>query len=117
DDGELVRHLRQTWEVFANLNARDLGGNRLELAPDFQRRVHLQIEHILVRRSAGQINHDDRFVRIADAGPGFGLEKLRQGEPAETKRADPQKIPPGDAVAETGFIAVDGEHRVKVNDE
>ena len=118
NEGEFVRPLRQSRQVFANLNAGNRCRNRLELAADFQRRIHFEVEHVLVRRAAGQVNHDDRLVRIADAGFGFGLEKLRQGKPAEAERADFQKVATGNAVTETApgrSVGVDGEH--DFNDE
>ncbi len=94
NERELVRHLRHQRQVLADFDAGNVRLDRLELAADFRRRIHLQIERVLVRRPARQINHDDRFVRSPDAGRRFRLEKFRQRRAAQGKPANLEKIPP-----------------------
>ena len=69
-------------QVLADLDAGDVRGDRLELAADLGRGVRLEVEHVLVRRPAGQEDHDDRLVRAADAG----LLPRRGGVAAATAR-------------------------------
>jgi len=116
DDGILVGQLRQLRQMLADLDARDVGGDGLELTADLRRGVHLQVEHVLMARSARQEDHDDRLVLVAgrtDAGRGLGLEHLRQRQAAEPERADAQEVATRHAVAETavhGFGSKDLEH-------
>ena len=53
-----------------------------------------------MRRAAGQVDHDDGLVRLAEAGLRLGLEQLRQSQPAKTERADLEKITTRKTVAE-----------------
>ena len=84
NEGHLVQARGDQWQMFTNLDAGDFGADRLELPTYFRRSVHLEIEDVLVRRSAGEENHDHRLVGAADAGQRFGLEKLGQAEAAKT---------------------------------
>ena len=63
NDGELVHHPGQTRHVLADLDAGDVGGDGAEGAADLRRGLHLEVVHILVRGAAGQVDHDDGFVR------------------------------------------------------
>jgi hypothetical protein len=54
----LVGKFRQQGQMLANLDAWDAGGNRSELAANFGRRIHLEIENVLVRGAARQKDHD-----------------------------------------------------------
>ena len=67
DQRQLVHHRCQAGQVLANLDARNLGFDRLELAANFRWGVHLEVEDVLVRRATRQENHDDCFVGGADA--------------------------------------------------
>ena len=80
-------------------------------ASDFRGRVHFEIEDVLMGRAARKENHDDGFVRTPDAGLRFGLEELRKRQASQTERADFEKIPAGDSVAEPLFGAVDRQHK------
>ncbi len=116
DDRELV-HLRgEERQVFANLDSRNFRGDGLELAANFRRRIHLQIEHVLMRRAARQENHDDSFVRASRAAQRFSLQQLRKSESAQTERANPQKVAPRYAITKARrAISVDRQHGVLVN--
>ena len=58
DQRELVGVFGGAREVFRDFDARDVGGDRFELATNFGRCIQLEIECILVRRPARQVNHD-----------------------------------------------------------
>ena len=70
-DGELVGHLGQLGQVLADLHARHVGVDRLELAAEFAGGVGLQVEGVHVRRAAAQA---DINRRLALAG---GPRRLR----------------------------------------
>ena len=53
---------------------------------------HLQVVHVLVRRSAGHVDHDDRLVRPLDPGPLFGLQQVRQRQAAQAQGPDLQRV-------------------------
>ena len=65
DDRQPIHHAGQPRQMLADLDAGDTGGDRLELAADFGRRVGFEIDHVLMRRPAGQEDHDDGLVRGA----------------------------------------------------
>ncbi len=67
DDGELVHHLRQLRQMLANLETIDVGVDRLELATNLTRRVHLQIDHVLMRWTPWQEDHDHCLVIATSA--------------------------------------------------
>ena len=83
DEDELVRHLGDAREVLADVDAGDVGVDRLELAADVGRGVRFEVPHVDVRRPAGQVDVDDRLVRRADAGLGLGA---RAGSAAPGRR-------------------------------
>ena len=87
DDDALVHAGGHAREDLADLDAGDVGGDRLELAADFGRGVGLDVPHILVRRSAAQEDVDDRLVpRAGDAGAGLGAEDVGEGQAARRRR-------------------------------
>ena len=100
----------QARQVLADVDAGDVGPDRLELAADLDRGVRLEVHHVLVRRPAGQEDHDDGLVRAADAGLGLGPQDLRQRQAAQGQAADLQKGPPRNAVAEPLRLAEDRQH-------
>jgi hypothetical protein len=114
DDDKLVHHLRHLGELLANLDARDVGADRVELAANFHRRVGFQVPHVKVRRAAGEIDIDNGPVRVADAGLRLGRQQVRQGQAAAQEgAADGEEITAIQAVAEAAVgprFAEDGEH-------
>ncbi len=100
DRNQPVHLLGEQRKMLADFDAWHVGLDRLEFAAHFRRRVHLQIEEILVRRPARQEDHDDRFVRLAHARGRFGPQNLRQRQSAQRQPADFQKRPPRHSVAE-----------------
>src|SRR5207247_11311744 len=58
DDRELVSDTGNEREMLANLDAWHLGGDGPEFTANFRRRIQLQIESILMWRSARQVSHN-----------------------------------------------------------
>jgi hypothetical protein len=85
--------------VFADVDAGDIRANRIKLAANFGGRIGFEIDHILMRRSAGQEDHDDRLVRPSDAGSGFGAQDLGERQPAHCESADLQERAPRNSAA------------------
>src|SRR5207237_4193127 len=114
DDRHPVHPLRELRENLADLNPRDVGGDRLELAADLAGRIRLQVPHVLVGRAAGEEDVDDRLVGVPPAGGGFGAEHVGQrqaAEASERKPADLQELAPGNSVAKPLLLPVDRQHR------
>src|SRR5215203_386539 len=100
NERELVRHPGHQRKVLANFDARDIGTDWFEFAADLGRRIHLEVERILVRWPTREINHDDRFVGASKARRRFGLKELRQSQSAKAKRSYPKKVSARNAVTE-----------------
>ena len=81
DDGELVHHLGKTRQVLANLDPGHVGRDRVEFAPDPGGSLGLEIEHVLVRRAADQVDEDHRFGRGPFALGGLGGQQAGQAQP------------------------------------
>ena len=64
--------------MLADLDAGDVRINGPEFAPDFGRRVGLQVIHVLMRWRPDHVDHDHCFVRFRDAGRLFGSQQSRQ---------------------------------------
>ena len=62
-DRELVGDLGLHRHQLADLDARHVGLDGIELAPILARGVGLHVVHVEVRGPAAQENHDDRLVR------------------------------------------------------
>ena len=94
DDRELVGNLRVSRQVFADVDAGDVGLDRPELAAILRRGVRLHVVGFHVRRAARQPDEDDGGV----VGGLVGAANLVRGErtergTGERDRAKPQKIP------------------------
>src|SRR5262249_54287572 len=99
--------------VLADLDAGDVGLDRLELALELGRGLRLEVVHVHVRRAARQVDHDGRLVRAAlRARGGAGgpqAEHLAEGE-SGAERADRQEPAAADAVAEALAGAPECQH-------
>ena len=73
DDRQFIHHSGHARKQFTNADARDFRGNLSELTADFRGRVRLDVEHVLMRGSTGQEDHDDGFMGILATGHGLGL--------------------------------------------
>ena len=88
--------------MLANLDARDIGSDGLELPPHFGRRIRLQVEHVLMRRTSRKEDEDDRLVLIPRAAKPRGrlsLQDLRQRQPAQSERTDAEEVATRNAIA------------------
>ena len=94
NEGELIKHRRHTGHQFGDLDARNIGGDRLELAADLRGSIRLEIDHIQVGRPSRQIDHDHRLVRTADPGPILRTQQLRQRQAAQPQSTDRKKTAP-----------------------
>ena len=115
DEDELVHDGSGAREQLADLDAGDVRRDGFQLAANLARRVHLQVEHILMRRAAGQEDVDDGLVRFADARLRLDAQQVREGKPAEAQRPDAQEVAPRLAIAEgaCGF-SEQGQHGCKL---
>src|ERR1700722_6869490 len=114
-DRIFVGHAGQTREVFTDVEAGDVGANRLERAANLRGSARLQVERFQMARSAVGPEEDDRKARIAAALVGrqeLGqVRRLPGTKGAETEAADFQ---PGAAIhrAGTGSKRVGGWHGI-----
>ena len=100
DHRELVGDLGEPGHVLADFHAVDIRGDRRELAAEFLRRERLQVEHVHVRRAAGQIDVDDRLAGGLRTRQRLRTEQFGESEAAEAERSDLQEIAARDAVTE-----------------
>ena len=111
----LVHDPGEPRHVLADLDAGNVGRDRLELPADLRRGVHLQVVHVLVAGGPAHVDHDHRLVRPV-AGGLLGGKDLWQREAAHGERADAEHVAPGEAIAKPGTPATfridDREHRV-----
>ncbi len=100
DNNKLVHDLRQLRKGFADLNARNASRDRLPRPGDFLWGIGLQIEHVLMRRAADQVNQDYGLVRGTYSRGRLCSEKMRQVERAESQPecTDTQELPPWQTV-------------------
>jgi hypothetical protein len=101
-DGHFVHLLRLVRQVLADVDAGDVGLDRLELAAKLRGSVRLEVVHIDVARAAAQPQKDDRRVLggfVLLFRPGLKPQVVGQGEPTEAKEAESKKTAAGQAVA------------------
>jgi hypothetical protein len=112
DNGELVHHRGEFGKLLTDFNAGDICPNRLKLAADFRWRIGLQIEHILVRRTTGQKDHDHRFLQTSLALRSFRSEQLGQRHSAHEQAAKAQKTAAVDSITEcvSLLLSPNGQH-------
>ena len=61
-NGRLIHDLCDLWKALTDLDSGNIGGNRLERAPNLFGRFGLDFPHVLVGRSPSKKDVDDRFV-------------------------------------------------------
>ena len=88
DRHKLVHDLGTLGHVLGDFDAGDICADRLIRPSDLTGRVHFEVEHVLMRRRADQVNHDDRLVRLAEARQRLRLQQLRKRQPAHTQCPD-----------------------------
>ena len=113
DGHQFVHHFGEHRCMLGNLDAGDVGLDRLVGAADLQRGVHFQVPHVLMRGSPAHVDHDDRLEAAASASFCLRLEEFRQGKSTHRQAANAQEIAPRQTVAElpVGF-AGDREHSI-----
>jgi hypothetical protein len=113
--GEFVPHAGLHGKVLANLHAGNVGLDRLELAAELGRRVGLEVVHIHVRRTAGQVDHDGRLrpgrlrAILVLARVRVKAKQVGERQP-RAKRAHLEKASTADAIAELLAISVERDH-------
>src|SRR4029077_13325882 len=102
NDDAFVHDAGDAREDFADLDAGDVGGDRLELRAKRARRLGLDLPHILVGRPAAKIDIDDGFARPGRTALGrlgtIDVCKI-EGRGTEREGADLEEIAARDAVA------------------
>ena len=86
--------------MLTDLNARHVGADGGKLSPDFRGGVHLQVKHVLMGRSAWQVDQNECLLGFACSLGGFGTQQLGQGEAAQAETTEAQEGAPRQAVAE-----------------
>jgi hypothetical protein len=104
EDAEFVRHAGKFRHQFADLNPRNISGNRFELAANLRRSIGLHVPQIHLRRATSEEDEQAAF-RPAEgpfllAGVCSLGKKFRQRQAGDSQRSDAQKVPPAEAVTE-----------------
>ena len=100
NDGKLFHHRCEARQMFADLDAGDARGDRPKAPADLGWGLHLQVEHVLVRRAPRQIDHDHGLVAeapgscAAGGAQGLGGHQPRHRQPAEGEPANLQGMAP-----------------------
>ena len=117
DHGQLVCHAGHAGEQLAKLDARHVGGDGLERSANFDRRVGLGVESLVLRRAPLQpkINNilgaaESRIARRPQPAAGLGRQQRRQRQPQQVQPANAQPLTAADAVAEGIGPIEDREH-------
>src|SRR5262249_25265664 len=95
---------------FAQPQPGDLGGDGLELAPDLDGSVRLEVDRVELRGAAVEVDVDDCPGRGPDPGRLLGAEQVGQGQAAQAEGAGRQEVPPGDPIAVPVGFSEDGQH-------
>src|SRR5437762_2824429 len=86
--------------MLADLDARYVRRDRLELAAVFRGRVGLQVEGVDVARAAAEVDEDRRGRLAASDRAGLGQPQvIGQPQAGRAEHADPEEIAPPDPVA------------------
>ena len=110
----LIGNLGDPGEALADLDPRNIGLNRLELATDLGGSLGLDIPHVLVRRSTPQ-KHMDHCLMPLRGWRTFGLKPeqigKREGRSPKRQPTDLEKPTTADAVAiSSATLAEDSQH-------
>jgi hypothetical protein len=109
----LVRVLRHAREDLADLDAGDVGRDRLVRTANLGRRVRLHVPRIELARAADQHQHDAVDVaRRIDPPRRLQHRQIAKAEAQQRQRSGVQEIAPPQAVAEVhALLRVESEHR------
>jgi hypothetical protein len=104
DDREPIGTLIHFRQQIAEFHARDVRRRGTHRAGDLGGGVGLHVPHVLMRRAADEVDHDDGFVATLFGRDAlFGLQELTEGESAEAEGADLEKFAAAGAAAELGW--------------
>ena len=112
NDRKLVHHGGHARHHLADLDTGHIRVDGIELAANFRRRIGFQIEHILMRRSAGQEDHDHRFVRRRRSALLLRCENLRQRQSTQRQTAKLQERTSRHAIAHSQGSTRNRQHLV-----
>jgi len=112
NESELIGDARHFGHQFADLETGNPRGDWPEFAADLDRRIGLEIDHVLVGRTAVQVDVDDRLVRRRNPCGGFGPQETGQRQSANPHGPGRQELPAIDSVAMPQAIANKSKHGV-----
>src|SRR5262245_33550591 len=110
DRRQFVHDSCQPRQMLADLNAGYIGRDWLKVAADFGWRVGFEIKHVLMRRCATQVNHDDRLFRLSNSLLCFSPQNVRKGQPSNPQCANGQDLTAGQTVAEALLRSKNRQH-------
>ncbi len=111
DDRQFVGDLRLQGHQLADVQAGDVGVDRLELAADFDGGVRLHVVEVDVAGAAVEVDHDDGLARRAGGGAvGPEPQQVGQRQSADAEGADLEELPPRQAVAQAVFRSEERQH-------
>jgi hypothetical protein len=100
---KFVRNLSKIWDHFAEVNPRNSGRDRLELAANVDRRIRLRIESLIMGRAAIKPYQDTIHMTCGNPSHlrGTGAKAQQFGKPKTAKRAESElnEITATDSVA------------------
>jgi hypothetical protein len=73
-------------------------------------RVHLEVEGVLVRGTAGEVEHDDRFVPAFARGVRIVRQHVGERQASEGQASYLQELPPGKSIAKPAPLTQDLQH-------
>ncbi len=89
--------------MLADHRAGNVRGDRAVIAADFGGGVGLEVEAVVMRQSAAEVDEDHRsgpgVGRTNGFRGGFAPEQLRQRKPEHAQTADAQEIAPPESIA------------------
>ena len=108
DEADLVHRLRHLREQVADFETGDVGRNLGILAANLLHRAGLQVERVVMRQSAAEIDEQHRLSarrfalgRIGGCRDGFfPREQIGQRKPERRERANADEVAPRDAAAQ-----------------
>ena len=106
DDRELVGDARVHRQMFADVDAGDIGADGAEVAAVFCRGVRLHVVHFHVRRPAGEPDEDDGGVgRMLGLALQFPRHDASGAETAQSEGAELEEIAAAIAGRSNGWLA------------
>ncbi len=117
DRHALVHDAREIGKELADLDPVNVGRDGAKFSADLGGSIHFQVVHVLVWWCSRHVDHDDRLLRVSQAGCLLRLQQLGQRGTAQPESADAKKVPTGYSIAESGSGSGgsgNGQHRERV---